>query len=62
MVGIGLRNLRDRPRPVGFDVTHWRSSGAAHHPGFLVIKLDGQRDLGDGDSQGPHGALDLQIL
>jgi len=42
MVDTDPRKLRDRPRPVGFDVTDWRC-GAAHDTGFGVIELDGER-------------------
>jgi hypothetical protein len=41
MLDVGPRKLRDRPRPVGFDVTHRRGGGgAAHDAGFLVGELD----------------------
>ena len=35
------------PRPVGFDVTDWLGSGAAHHAGFLVVEFDRQGGVGD---------------
>jgi hypothetical protein len=35
-----LRNCGHRPRPVGFDVTHWLGGGAADHAGFGVVELD----------------------
>ena len=40
MLDTDPRKLRDRPRPVGFDVTDWRGGGAAHDTGFGVIELD----------------------
>jgi hypothetical protein len=43
MLDTDPRKLRDRPRPVGFDVTDWRCGGAAHDTGFGVIELDGER-------------------
>jgi hypothetical protein len=43
MLDTDPRKLRDRPRPVGFDVTDWRGGGAAHDTGFGVIELDGER-------------------
>ena len=52
---MALGNCRDRPRPVGFDVTDWLGGGAADGAGFGVVELDRQRGVGHGDGEGLPG-------